>query len=178
MDKWKEIPEWPEYYANESGEILSTKQGRRQLLKPFVVKGYKKVNLCRDGIKKHQFVHRLVWSAFNGCIPDGMIVCHGEGNDRLNSSLKYLSLGTTASNLGKDRRRDGTTPKGENNPRAKLTCIQIEYIRDRYRDGMKARSLASLFNVSYGHIHKISRGESWSFNNKSSGNGANRETRE
>jgi hypothetical protein len=57
-----------------------------------------------DGTKKFVYMHRLVWIAFNGEIPDNMVVMHDDTIDTLDDEgyelnwLEHLSLGTKQEN--------------------------------------------------------------------------------
>ena len=52
------------------------------------------------GINKKLLVHRVVWEAFNGPIPNGMDIDHIDGNPR-NNSLKNLQVLSHTDNLKK-----------------------------------------------------------------------------
>lgn len=111
--------------------------------------------LTMNGKRYTKCVHRLVWEAFNGEIKDGLLVLHGAKTTRDNCCLENLSLGTQEDNLGRDRRRDRTTLEGERNRSARLTEVQVRYIKSRIRDNEKLRALARLFEVTpslIGHI--------------------------
>lgn len=69
------------------------------LLKPVVDKyGYLKVQLCRDNKQTTFNVHRLVYEAFNGKIPEGMQVNHID-EDKTNNRLDNLNLITCKENV-------------------------------------------------------------------------------
>lgn len=74
----KELKDYNGYFAGEDGFIYSTKSGElRKLIPHDNGKGYMTVGLRRnDGKICRKRVHRLVWEAFNGQIPDGMEVNH------------------------------------------------------------------------------------------------------
>ncbi len=61
---WKQIPDYPHYYASTDGEIYSEKTGK--ILKPSLSKfGYLRVTLRKNKREKHKImVHRLVALAF------------------------------------------------------------------------------------------------------------------
>lgn len=60
--------------------------------------GYLQVNLYKDGKGKMLYIHRLVWEAFNGSIPDGYEVNH-INEIKTDNSLWNLNLMTPKENL-------------------------------------------------------------------------------
>lgn len=102
-EQWKAIPGWEGFYeASDMGRIRSVRRtvktatGKRtfrsQIIKPTVRKDlHLTVGLYRDGIGKCMRVHRLVMAAFVGPCPEGMEVCHNNGNpaDNQPSNLRY-----------------------------------------------------------------------------------------
>ena len=82
---WKDIPEFEGLYqASNLGRIKSLERidvlGRRlkeKILKPQINRtGYYQVGLWKNSNEKFYLVHRLVWIAFNGQIPEGLQVKH------------------------------------------------------------------------------------------------------
>ena len=103
---WKDIPEFNGFYqASNMGRIKSLERidalGRRvkeRILKPSRdCYGYYRIQLWKQSIGKAYQVHRLVWSAFNGPIPEGMQVNHIDENPS-NNSLSNLNLMTPKEN--------------------------------------------------------------------------------
>lgn len=96
---WKDIPGYERLYQasdlgrvrNNRGKIISQKVCRNR-------GGYKQVGLTKDGVRKYYRVHRLVWSAFNGPIPEGYEINHNDENPE-NNCLDNLSLMTRTENI-------------------------------------------------------------------------------
>ncbi len=93
---WKDIPGWEGYYqASNFGRIKSlVRKGNRieRILTPERIhNGYLRVGLSRDNKLTGKLVHRLVWEAFNGPIPEGKEVNHID-EDKLNNRLENLNL--------------------------------------------------------------------------------------
>lgn len=93
---WMDIPGFEcKYQASNTGEIRSLKWHRgeetRTLKKYKCGKGYK------NGKQKSFRVSRLVWSAFNGPIPDGMQINHID-EDTFNDNLENLNIMTPKEN--------------------------------------------------------------------------------
>ena len=68
--------------------------------------GYQIVGLCNQGKCQTRTVHSLVAEAFIGPRPEGMEVCHNDG-DRTNNHLDNLRYGTSSDN-NLDQLRHGT----------------------------------------------------------------------
>ena len=101
---------------------------------------------------------RFSYEYFKGKIPDGMLVCHScDVRNCVNPN--HLFLGTYQDNsddmFSKGRNRH---LRGEQNPTSKLTIEQIKEIREC---NLSLRKLAEKFGVTYGHVGKIRRNESW-----------------
>lgn len=63
MEKWKSINE--EYEVSNLGRIRRTKNNRTKYLKPEVLKkGYLRVSIWENGVRKRMLVHRLVAQMF------------------------------------------------------------------------------------------------------------------
>lgn len=78
---WKEVPGYEGLYVvSDQGTVMSLnykRTGKRKELKPVKKSnGYQTVSLFRDGVGKKFTVHRIVWNAFNGDIPDGKEIDH------------------------------------------------------------------------------------------------------
>ena len=104
----KQIPHFPDYYATKDGQIWSAKSNRFLSLKS-KSKGYTKCNLYgEDGKVKNVRVHRVIWQAFNGDIPDNYEVNH-KNEIRDDNRLENLELLTHRENLmygtGQEKRR-------------------------------------------------------------------------
>jgi hypothetical protein len=123
--------------------------------------GYLKTSLRKDGSKKDKFIHCLVAEAFLGIKPEGMEVCHGDG-DRKNNRIENLRYGTRADNV-RDAIKHGThfTPfasKGVERSYSKLNDEIVRYIRT---SSETTYGLAKRFNVSKWAISNVRNNISW-----------------
>lgn len=147
METWKPIPEFLGYEVSDIGNVRTFLKncGRKghvytpssipKILKTYKKRGYPCVCLFRNKKRRYIGVHRLIAFAFMGGVPDGMFVCHNDGN-RANSILENLRIDTPKGNLS-DRERHGTfTQRGETNPKAKLTASDVIAIRNEYKKGV------------------------------------------
>lgn len=121
-EQWRPVPGWEGYYeVSDLGRVASRERrtwhsgsqwghgfwrtvGAR-VLKSSIARGYERVVLQRDRTKQDEAVHRLVMLAFVGPCPDGMEVCHNDG-DKRNNALRNLRYDTRSANH-LDRTRHG-----------------------------------------------------------------------
>ena len=135
MDRWSRIPgEWrSDFFASDRGRV---KQGDTVLPQKTIPRrgstgGYNTVYLPRHG---GHGVHRLVWSAFNGPIPDGLEIDH-EDRIRNNNNLENIRVGTRSQNqANRPRQTNNTTgfagigrKHNRNLYRARVKCQGVTY---------------------------------------------------
>lgn len=106
---WRKIIDWNYYEASNMGRIRSLDRWVRHNYGGMALKKGKILtpspnltNHCQVILKEgdriaYPFVHRLVWEAFNGPIPEGMQINHLDENP-LNNRLDNLSLVTPKEN--------------------------------------------------------------------------------
>lgn len=97
---WKPIKNYEFLYdASNYGRIRSLKFGKVRILKPIKdPKGYLRVRLYKDGRSEWFSVHRLVYEAFNGEIPEGYEINH-INEDKTDCSLDNMNLLTHGQNM-------------------------------------------------------------------------------
>lgn len=100
IEIWKDIPNYEgKYQVSNHGNVRSLKFQKIRNLHPGKTKiGYLSVGLCKDGVKQALYVHRLVWEAFNGPIPENMQVNH-INEDKTDNRLENLNLLSPMENL-------------------------------------------------------------------------------
>lgn len=171
----KPIPGFPDYFADEDGNIYSKKNGKMKILKQHSRNGIHK-NVVIYKMKKpyNLLVHRIILETFIGKCPKGMVGCHGIKGVSDNS-VSNLSWKTQKENM-RDKYRDGTQQTGENNSWHKLNELQVRIIRKTYThkknkfsrkfcyDGtVTYQYLADIFNVNWNTIEAIVNHRNWSF---------------
>ena len=89
---WKVLPMDPQYGITDEGYIITIKTGRMSI-------GNDRNGYKRFKIGEHIYsIHRLVYEAFIGEIPEGMKVDHIDGN-RSNNKVSNLRLVTQSDNM-------------------------------------------------------------------------------
>lgn len=95
--EWEQAEGFSKYLISTDGQVYSLKSDRL-LPQGITPRGYKQVDVCNDdGIKKHMRVHRLVYMAHVGVIPQGMQINHKD-EDKTNNSIDNLELMTNKEN--------------------------------------------------------------------------------
>ena len=132
-----------------------------RLLSPSQWRGYLRVTLFRDGVRKYTQVHQLVAAAFIGPCPVGQQVRHGVLGKAVNTP-ENLSYGTCWENH-QDQIRDGSTQRGTKHHKSKLTDADVLEIYQLAQKPRQGSALARRFNVSTSSISAIKLGKSWSW---------------
>lgn len=154
QENWLPAPGLRNYEVSDHGRVRNIRTGL--VRSPRLVHGYPTFTVKQDGRSCHARVHVLVAAAFIGPRPDGLEVCHGDGN-RQNNAASNLRYGTRRENV-LDMARHGTKPIGERHGRAKLR--QEDVVEIRSSTGA-AKDLAERLGVGVQTVSRIRRGASW-----------------
>ena len=121
--------------------------------------GYKKVTLCKNGIKKNARVNQLVGVAFIGPRPNGQVLMHLNGS-RVENNINNLVYGSQICNEA-FKIDDNTILKGERNHNSKLTWLKVDRIREFLKVNISISSLSKQFSVSRKTIGNIKNNRAW-----------------
>ncbi len=159
---WGKLDPADHYLCSIDGDVLSTKFGKT---KPIKLCPNSTSYLCfsyyKDGIRTRMLVHRFVAMIFLGDrTSEGLIVTHGR-KGKLDNSLENLSWGTYSDNMGLDRERDGTMPRGERSGSSKLTEDYVMQIPKLRALGLSQQEIGDLFGVSRSQISLLLSGKTW-----------------
>lgn len=131
---WKPVITWKrgvkfdytgKYEVSNLGRVRSLNW--RQTAKTVIMKpqnngnNYLHIGFRNGGNKEMFYLHRIVWEAFNGKIPEEMEINHNDENPQ-NCSLSNLSLATRVENLNYGNHRVNQSLSQKNN---RVTSKQI-----------------------------------------------------
>lgn len=163
------VPKYPDYSVTKDGEVFRTRtyagNPTCKPCKPRMKKGYLVAHISQGGITCDALVHRMVWEAFCGPIPDGLQINHLNGR-RDDNRLDNLETCTISENAIHKFRVNGY-PKpnypspGSKHGQAKLHERDIPEIRKLYAQGMFQADIAKQYGVSQVLIGKVVRGDAW-----------------
>jgi hypothetical protein len=167
--EWRPIPRFPNYAASDQGGLrrIRTYDGNPTCkdCKPRMKRGYLQAHLCQDGRASDEGMHRLVWEAFRGEIPQGLQINHLNGV-KIDNRLDNLELCTISGNalhrfrvLG--HRGPNAPSPGSRNGAAKLCESDIPVIRQLCADGMRQKDVGAKYGISQRAVSLIARGEMW-----------------
>ena len=117
MEEWRNVPGYEGLYqVSNYGNVKSIRFNKEKMLKQGKSKtGYLCVGLFLNKSRKSQYVHRLVWLAFNGDVPYGMQVNH-MNEDKTDNRLENLNILSSQENLtwgtAQERRKQTWTKIG------------------------------------------------------------------
>ena len=160
----KEIPEYPGFYATDTGMIFSVRSGSRRILSQTLHQGYYRVHIKASKNAWNRVpVHQLVLFAFYGPKPfDGAVCRHLNGNP-LDNRPENLKWGTAKENTH-DSMDQGTAAclrYGESAIASKLTERQVLEIERRAKHGELERDLAAEFGIDQKHVSEIKLHQTW-----------------
>ena len=152
---WKDIPEFEGYQVSNLGRVKSLEgidalghKRKEKILKPQMLNnGYYRVALWKNSIQKRYLVHRLVWIAFNGHIPEGYEINH-LNEVKSNNRLENLNLVTHKENIN----------WGKRNKR----CAEVLKNRKDQSKSVLQYDLQDNFVKEYASTHQVEREKGFS----------------
>ena len=133
-EEWKDILGFEGLYqASNLGRVKSLERidARGRRLKEKILKtginqyGYYLISLYKNSIQKVYLVHRLVWEAFNGQIPEGLQVNH-INEVKADNRLSNLNLMTHKENMNYGSRTERSAKKQINRKDQSKTILQFD----------------------------------------------------
>jgi predicted DNA binding protein len=152
------IPDFSGYYADQNGQIFSTKRqpALKQISSSVNKSGYRMIAMVNSyGDIKNEYVHRLVARTFLGEAPDGQIVCHFD-HVKTNCALSNLRYDSRSQNV-RDTIEAGNARPSER----KLTPDDVRAIRAAFSGGRSTFTIADDFGISRPMVSKIVNRIAW-----------------
>ena len=121
--------------------------------------GYGQIRECGRLLR----AHRVVWSLYNGPIPEGIEICHDcwpNLDDKGCCNPWHLFAATPAQHAF-DRMLKGQLARGEGHYNAKLTETAIVEMRRMATSGMTKAELGRLYGISGPYAGEIVAGKYW-----------------
>ncbi|AWN05288.1 HNH endonuclease [Streptomyces phage Ibantik] len=146
---------FPGYFASSDGRVFSP---RGEIGRSRDAHGHLQVDLRKVG-GKNEKKHRLIYEAFHGAIPDGMLIRHWDDNPA-NNRIDNLVVGNKSDNFH-DARRNGKACDGSKSPMAVLTEDLVPLIRERYDGGEDCASIARDLGLSRQTVYSAASRRSW-----------------
>ena len=168
IEIWKDIPEFEGYQVSNLGRVKSLSRFRKgknsslasvkeKILKPQVNSRYYQVELCKNSIKKKYYVHRLVYEAFNGQIPEGLQVNH-INEIKTDNRLENLNLMTAKENSNWGTRNERRVKK-QINGKCSKSVLQYDLQDNLIKEFPSLMQVYRELGFSYGHIGDCCRGK-------------------
>ena len=150
----KEIPNYPDYYADNLGFIYRlTSKGLGRLGTGISTQGYHSATVSSS----RQYVHRLVAMTFLPEWDDSLQVNHKD-SIRVNNNIENLEMVTAQENMRHGREVGNINNKGGLNGCAKLTDEQARFIK---YSNIQVTELADRFSLCRQTITNIKSGRTW-----------------
>lgn len=175
QEVWKSVPGYEGLYeASTFGNIRSldrtvyTKSGQSRNIKGKILKPQRatddprlQVSLCKNYTVAVIRIHIVIAQTFLGDRPEGMHVCHNNGNctDNNLSNLRY----DTPKENERDKVLHGKATRGTRCHWHKLNDDQVREIRDLARKKISPAIISEMFGISPQNVSKIKLGTRWSW---------------
>lgn len=121
--------------------------------------GYPVAHLCKEGVAKMIYVHRLVAAAFIG--PTGDLEVNHINGIKTDNRPENLELVTSRENIRHAVATGLRNLRGERNHKATLTEADVRAVRARLAAGETGAAIARSLGVLPGCVSKIKHGRSW-----------------
>lgn len=160
MTEIRPVPGYPMYGVDRDGNTYKMTDGRWMPKRQTISKvGYPVIALWANNKGVTRTVHRLVLEVFVGPCPEGMEALHADGT-RTNNKLENLRWGTRSENM-QDAIAHGTSTAGSKNGGARLTALDVLWIKDLFETGFTPKELLKHFKVSLTTIRRVLTGKTY-----------------
>ena len=162
-EQWKMLNEFPSYEISNKGRLRRKLTVEYRILNPYSAGwGYREFSFVKKGKKVCRKIHRLVLENFIGACPLGYQTNHKDGN-RDNNEVENLEWVTPEYNIKHAYKKGLKTNVGIMNPRAKLKEGEVWLIKKLLHEGVKRKTICSMFKIGHDHLYNISSGKIWNY---------------
>jgi hypothetical protein len=156
---WKPIRSYEDVYFVSDDGILARcfKNGKTTVVAQAINRGYKRVCLSKNNVRRNFSVHRLVAQAFIRNPSKKPCINHKDGN-KFNNAVQNLEWSTYSENNAHAYRNGLKTASGEKNGQSKLKLADVIEIR---RLKLPHLVIAKLFHISENHVGAVKAGRRW-----------------
>lgn len=156
-EEWRQAQGLSKYYVSSWGRVMTTEGVLLKTKRRTALWDRATVDVAFDsGLKTRRGIGQLVLLAFEGNCPDGMEVCHKDGNPT-NNYLGNLYYGTSEQNK-QDAKVHGRHLRAQ---RKKITCVltreQVEEIRHYFDENGRVKGDDSRLARQYGVRREVIR---------------------
>ena len=163
---WCDIPNYEGYQVSNLGRVKSLERfdalghkRKEKLLKLWVTRnGYYQVCLYKNSIGKFYKVHRLVWIAFNGTIPEGYEINHLDERP-VNNALSNLSLVTCKENINYGTGNERRAKKITNRKDLSKVVLQFDLNDNFIKEYPSTMQVERELGFDCGHISNCCNGK-------------------
>lgn len=138
----------------EKGLVYASRFANRQI-GTLNMQGYVVATLHWNGDRKQIKLHRLIWIAKNGLIPEGFVLDH---INRIRSDNRLVNLRLADAQLNAENRRSYL---GDDNPAVKINAQIANSIRNDHKEMQSYSQVAKKYHVSRSLVAQIVRNEIW-----------------
>lgn len=139
---------------SQTGDVYSARFGDKKI-GCINKKGYLVATLHLDGERKQIKLHRAIWIAANGRIPEELVIDHING---IKNDNRIENLRLADAKLNSQNRR---SYKGGENPASKIDGEIADKIRRMHKELKSYSKVSAVFNVSRSLVAQIVRRELW-----------------
>lgn len=163
---WRSVSGFESRYSVSShGRVLSYMKGPYNRREPIYLRArirgnYLGITLCRPGLHRNYYLHRLVAETFHGPCPNGMECAHLDG-DKYNCAASNLKWATRLENI-RHKAAHGTVVFGDKHKTSKLRAAIVRGLRkERAEKGTAYTTMAKRHGVHIQTIHDAIHGKTW-----------------
>lgn len=148
----QKIHGYTHYLIDRDGNVFSQTLSQRSQKSTWLRNGYKCVTLYEAGVKRNEYIHKLLLETYVGKRPRGTVCRHIDGN-KFNNSLTNICWGTYSQNQ-LDRITAGNHNRGERHGMNKYSREFVEKVRTMVK-GTRQKDVAKELGISASTVSSL-----------------------